>query len=61
MGIYYQYVNVHGRILIWWDDNNGVAHSKWIDGEEAVELYGNLNKLEMQMQRELAAATKIKD
>lgn len=61
MGIYYDYAVVHGRVLIWWRDNNGVCHSKWIEGEDAVKLSGALSKLDMQVQRELAAAAKIKD
>ena len=61
MGIYYEYASVHGRILIWWSDNNGIAHSKWIEGEDAVRLSGALNKLDMQFQRELATAARIRD
>jgi hypothetical protein len=61
MGIYYEYAIVHGRVLIWWSDNDGVAHSKWIEGEDAVKLYGFLSKMDIDIQRELAAATKIKD
>lgn len=58
MGIYYEYANVHGRILIWWSEHDGTAHSKWIDDEQAVKLYGTLNKIDMQLQRELAAAVR---
>lgn len=61
MGIYYDYAIVHGRVLIWWHDNNGVPHSKWIEGDDAVKLSGSLNKIDMQIQRELAEAAKIKD
>jgi hypothetical protein len=61
MGSYYQYALVHGRVLIWWSDNDGRDHSMWVEGPEADKVYGALNKLDMAIQRELAAATKIKD
>jgi hypothetical protein len=61
MGIYYEYALVHGRILVWWSDNNGAAHSKWIEEPEAEKLYGTLCRLNIEIQRELAAAVRIKD
>lgn len=60
MGIYYEYAVVHGRILIWWSDHDGRDHSMWVEGPKADMVYGALNKLNMAIQRELAAAVAIK-
>jgi hypothetical protein len=61
MGIYYEYAVVHGRILLWWCDNNGLHHTKWVDGAAGEKLYGALNKLDMAIQRELAIAAGVED
>lgn len=61
MGVYYDYAVVHERVLIWWTDNNGVCHSKWIEGEDGQKLISTLSSLDFKYQQELMAAIRIKD
>lgn len=58
MGIYYHFAAVHSRVLIWWTDNDGQQHEKWIEGPNAESFLTLADKADMTMQkamRELAA------
>lgn len=35
MGTYYQFSIVHGRVLLWWTDMDGLHHERWVDGDAA--------------------------
>lgn len=61
MGIYYEYVVVHGRVLIWWIDNKNVSHSKWIEDTDAEEFLENINERDNLTQRDLGSLVKIRD
>jgi hypothetical protein len=61
MGIYYECAIVHGRLLVWWHDLNGMPHSKWIEEPEVDEFLEKLNDRDFQTQRDLANLIKIRD
>lgn len=61
MGVYYDCVVVHGRLLVWWTDNNGIPHSKWFEEDEADEFLEKTSKRDFETQQDLARLVKIKD
>lgn len=61
MGVYYDFAIVHRRLLVWWTDNSGVPHSKWIEEDDADEFLEKINKRDFEIQQDLARLVKIKD
>lgn len=61
MGVYYDFAVVHGRLLVWWTDNGGVPHSKWIEEDDADEFLEKINKRDFETQQDLAKLSRLKD
>jgi len=51
MGTYYHYAEVHGKILVWWTDNDGGQHQQWLEGEAAEEVLNLTSKQDFQVQQ----------
>lgn len=56
MGTYYHCALVHGRVLIWWTDNDGTERQAWLEGDAAKDLIAKIMPDDFEIQLAIRAA-----